>query len=186
MLPYTGWGADDARNFEAGLTLAAEEINAEYGGVLGRPLRVPLRGHQGDHGRDRDLGGAAPDRPCTSVHAIINGYNSLVGAGRVRHHRGCGHPLHPRQHPVRPSVRRAATTWTATTASSRTTRPSTTTAPGLIYFLDELERTGQVEAAQQQDRAASRAASTTRSPSPRRVARHRGAVRLGTRRSMTS
>ena len=75
MLPFTGWGADDARNFQYGIELAVEEIN-EYGGVLGRPIEVHFEDTKGITAETvTSAARRLIDRH--NVHAIINGYNSL-------------------------------------------------------------------------------------------------------------
>ena len=74
MLPLTGWGAADAVAFQAGISLAVEEINA-IGGVLGRPIEMVFE----------DTKEVTPETVTRAarrlidrhgVHAIVNGYNS--------------------------------------------------------------------------------------------------------------
>lgn len=71
--PLTGFGAPDGMEFQRGLTLACEEINAA-GGILGRPLEPYFEDtkEMGD-----ELINQAAQRLVDryNVHAIINGYN---------------------------------------------------------------------------------------------------------------
>ncbi|MDP7343782.1 MAG: ABC transporter substrate-binding protein [Alphaproteobacteria bacterium] len=139
MLPYTGWGADDARNFEIGLTMAAEEIN-ELGGVLGRPIEFHFEDTKSITAETvTSAARRLIDRH--NVHAIINGYNSPsvraeydtvadAGVPYIHDNTQYGHQFAVRDNPDRyycifqddPSEYYYG--------------------PGLIYFLDELERTG--------------------------------------------
>lgn len=139
MLPFTGWGADDARAFQAGIEMAVEEIN-EYGGVLGRPIEVH---YEDTKGITAETVTSAARRLIDrhNVHAIINGYNSLsvraeydtvadAGVPYLHDNTQLGHQDAVRDNPDRyfcifqddPSEYYYG--------------------PGLIYFLDELERTG--------------------------------------------
>ena len=139
MLPFTGWGADDARNFQYGIELAVEEIN-EYGGVLGRPLEVHFEDTKGITAETvTSAARRLIDRH--NVHAIINGYNSLsvraeydtiADAGIVYIHDNTqlGH-----QYAVRDNFDRYYNIFQDDPSEYYY-------GPGLIYFLDELERTG--------------------------------------------
>lgn len=139
MLPFTGWGADDARNFQYGIELAVEEIN-EYGGVLGRPLEVHFEDTK-EITAETVTSAARRLIDRHNVHAIINGYNSLsvraeydtvadAGIPYMHDNTQYGHQFAVRDNPDRyycifqddPSEYYYG--------------------PGLIYFLDELERTG--------------------------------------------
>ena len=75
MLPYTGWGAEDSRNFEAGITLAVDEINS-FGGILGRPIEVHYEDTK-EITAETVTSAARRLIDRHEVHAIVNGYNSL-------------------------------------------------------------------------------------------------------------
>jgi len=74
MLPFTGWGAADAKAFKAGIDLAVEEINA-LGGILGRPIEVFYEDTK-DITAETVTTAARRLIDRHAVHAIINGYNS--------------------------------------------------------------------------------------------------------------
>ena len=72
-VPLTGWAAADGNEYQRGLELAAEDINA-MGGILGRPIEF--------HFEDTKVMGPDNVVPAiqrlidrNNVHAIINGYN---------------------------------------------------------------------------------------------------------------
>ena len=139
MLPYTGWGADDARNFEIGLTLAVEEINAA-GGILGRPIELHFEDTKGITAETvTSAARRLIDRK--AVHAIINGYNSPsvraeydtvadAGIPYIHDNTQYGH-----QFAVRDNMDRYWNIFQDDPSEYYY-------GPGLIYFLDELERTG--------------------------------------------
>ena len=139
MLPITGWGADDARNFQYGIELAIEEIN-EYGGILGRPLELHIEDTK-EITAETVTSAARRLIDRHNVHAIINGYNTVsvraeydtvadAGIPYLHDNTQYGHQIAVRDNPDRfycifqddPSEYYYG--------------------PGLIYFLDELERTG--------------------------------------------
>ena len=139
MLPYTGWGADDARNFEAGLTMAAEEINA-MGGVLGRPIEFHFEDTK-EITAETVTSAARRLIDRVEVHAIINGYNSpsvraeydtIADAGipYIHDNTQYGH-----QFAVRDNMERYYCIFQDDPSEYYY-------GPGLIYFLDELEKTG--------------------------------------------
>lgn len=76
--PLTGFGAPDGIEFQRGLQLACEEINA-VGGVLGRPLEPYFED-------TKEMGDAAVVQAVQrlidrrGVHAVINGYNYGSGS----------------------------------------------------------------------------------------------------------
>jgi len=139
MLPITGWGADDARNFQYGIELAIEEIN-EYGGILGRPLELHIEDTK-EITAETVTSAARRLIDRHNVHAIINGYNTVsvraeydtvadAGIPYIHDNTQYGHQIAVRDNPDRfycifqddPSEYYYG--------------------PGLIHFLDELERTG--------------------------------------------
>lgn len=139
MLPYTGWGADDARNFEIGLNMAAEEINS-FGGILGRPIEFHFEDTK-DITAETVTSAARRLIDRKEVHAIINGYNSPsvraeydtvadAGIPYIHDNTQYGH-----QFAVRDNMERYWNIFQDDPSEYYY-------GPGLIYFLDELERTG--------------------------------------------
>ena len=139
MLPYTGWGADDSRNFEAGITLAVEEIN-EFGGVLGRPLEVHFEDTK-EITAETVTSAARRLIDRHEVHAIINGYNSLSVRAEYDTIADAGIPYmhdntqYGHQFAVRDNMDRY---W----CIFQDDPSEYYYGSGLIYFLDELERLG--------------------------------------------
>jgi branched-chain amino acid transport system substrate-binding protein len=78
-LPMSGYAAADGIEFERGLTLAAEEINAA-GGILGRPVEIHIE-DTADMGADVVTQAMQRLIDRHSCGAIINGYN--VGTNMV-------------------------------------------------------------------------------------------------------
>ena len=125
MLPYTGWGAEDSRNFEAGINLAVEEINS-FGGVLGRPIEVHFEDTK-EITAETVTSAARRLIDRHEVHAIVNGYNTLSVRAEYDTVADAGIPTSTTT-PSTATSFRSRTILTATIASSRTTRPSTITA----------------------------------------------------------
>ena len=139
MLPYTGWGAEDSRNFEAGITLAVEEINS-YGGINGRPIEVHYEDTK-EITAETVTSAARRLIDRHEVHAIINGYNSLsvraeydtiadAGIPYMHDNTQYGHQFAVRDNPDR--------YW----CIFQDDPSEYYYGSGLIYFLDELERLG--------------------------------------------
>jgi branched-chain amino acid transport system substrate-binding protein len=80
-VPLSGFAAADGIEFQRGLQLACEEINAA-GGILGRPLE-PVFEDTGDMGDDVVIQTVQRLIDRHGVHAIINGYN--YGSGTPEH-----------------------------------------------------------------------------------------------------
>ena len=139
MLPYTGWGAEDSRNFEAGITLAVEEINS-YGGIHGRPIEVHYEDTK-EITAETVTSAARRLIDRHEVHAIINGYNSLsvraeydtiadAGIPYMHDNTQYGHQFAVRDNPDR--------YW----CIFQDDPSEYYYGSGLIYFLDELEKLG--------------------------------------------
>ncbi len=139
MLPLTGWGAADAKAFQAGIDLAVEEINA-MGGILGRPIEVIYEDTK-DITAETVTTAARRLIDRHEVHAIINGYNSpslraeydtIADAGIPYLHDNTdfGHQKVIADNPDR--------YW----CIFQDDPAEYYYGPGLIYFLDELEKTG--------------------------------------------
>ncbi len=76
MVPLTGPASNDGQEFRNGLSLAAEEINAN-GGILGRPVR-PIFVDSGEQTAPEIMHAIRTLIGEHRVHAVINGYN--IGA----------------------------------------------------------------------------------------------------------
>ena len=74
LVPLTGWAAADAIEFQRGVKMAAEDINA-MGGILGRPLEPFFEDTKVMTSADV-IAGARRLIDRRGAHAIVNGYNS--------------------------------------------------------------------------------------------------------------
>lgn len=72
-VPLTGWAAADGIEYQRGVTLAAEDINA-MGGILGRPIEFHFEDTK-EMGPDNVVPAIRRLIDRNNVHAIINGYN---------------------------------------------------------------------------------------------------------------
>ena len=73
-VPITGWAAADGIEFQRGLEMSCEEINA-MGGILGRKLQ-PVFEDTKEQGADNIIPAIQRLIDRHKVHAIINGYNT--------------------------------------------------------------------------------------------------------------
>ena len=73
-VPITGWAAADGIEFQRGLEMACEDINA-MGGILGRQLK-PVFEDTKEQGADNIIPAIQRLIDRHKVHAIINGYNT--------------------------------------------------------------------------------------------------------------
>ncbi|MGD9535631.1 MAG: ABC transporter substrate-binding protein [Alphaproteobacteria bacterium] len=139
LLPYTGWGAADAKNFEHGLNLAVEEINAA-GGVIGRPIELYFEDTK-DITAETVTSSARRLIDRHGVHAIINGYNSTsvraeydtiadAGIPYIHDNTQYGHQIAVKDNPDR--------YW----CIFQDDPSEYYYGPGLLFFLDSLEKRG--------------------------------------------
>lgn len=139
MLPFTGWGGADAKNFEIGIGMAVEEINS-WGGINGRPIELHIEDTKNMSAEDvTKAAQRLIDR--FGVHAIINGYNSPsvraeydtisdAGIPYIHDNTQYGHQFAVRDNPDK--------YWNIFQDD-----PSEYYyGPGLLYFLDSLEKSG--------------------------------------------